>query len=402
MTLSKESVNFPMEKSSRLYNSLVGLLSHCQEWADIRHLYTLAWMLIGLIHSGSVNLTKWGDYVQSKALFAQSKQRRFSRWLHNPRINPTRLYSPLIQAALSHWQEENLFLSMDTSMLWNKYCLIKIGVVYRGRCIPVAWRVLEHGSSSVAMKDYQNLLKRVSRLMPVGVKVILLADRGFIDNQLLKYVKEHLSWPYRIRIKSDFWLWRQGKGWCQVQDFHLGLGEALLLQNVRLHKTQFFGPVHLALAHEQISGEYWYIVSDEPTTLQTFHEYGLRFEIEESFLDDKSNGFELESSQIRSSSALSRLCLVLAIATLYLTIQGTEVVAQGKRRWVDPHWFRGSSYLKIGWSWVKTALTQGWELFSSFLLTTHQDPEPAMASRRQYEHKKYQIEFTVHCFDYAH
>ena len=41
--------------------------------------------------------------------------------------------------------------------------------------------------------------------------------------------------------------------------------------------------------------------------------------IEESFLDDKSNGFELERSQIRDAKMLERLCFVLAIATLYLT-----------------------------------------------------------------------------------
>ncbi len=57
----------------------------------------------------------------------------------------------------------------------------------------------------------------------------------------------------------------------------------------------------------------------------------------ESFLDDKSNGFDKISSEIRNAPALSRLCLVLALATLYLTAQGTEVVAQGKRRLVDPH-----------------------------------------------------------------
>ncbi len=90
-------------------------------------------------------------------------------------------------------------------------------------------------------------------------------------------------WSYRIRIKSDFWIWRPGKGWCQVKDFHLGRGQALLLQNVRIHKTDPYGPVNLALACEGVSGELWYIVSNEPTTLQTFREYGWRFDIEESF-----------------------------------------------------------------------------------------------------------------------
>ncbi len=389
-----------MAKASHLYTSLLLLLNQSREWADLRHLYTLVWMVIGLIHSESINLTKWARYIQSRAQFAQSKQRRFSRWLHNPRINVQRLYSPLIQLALSSWETEELHLSLDTSMLWSRYCLIRVAVVYRGRAIPVAWRVIEHSSSSVKIAAYKDLLKRAARLMPKGVKVILLGDRGFIDTQLMKLARLELNWHYRIRIKSDFWIWRPGKGWCQVKDFHLGWGQALLLQNVRIHKTNPYGSVNLALAREPINGELWYIVSDQSTTLQTVREYGLRFDIEENFLDDKSNGFQLESSEIRNAPALSRLCLVLAIATLYLTAQGTEVVAQGKRRFVDPHWFRGSSYLKIGLAWVKTALTQGWKLFQTLLLSGKPDPEPAKASRKQDE-KKYLLEFTVRSFNYA-
>lgn len=78
--------------------------------------------------------------------------------------------------------------------------------------------------------------------------------------------------------------------------------------------------------------EHWYLLSSQPTTLQTFAQYGLRFDIEEKFSDDKSNGFELERSLIRTAIALSRLYFVLAVATLFLTLQGTAVVAVGKRR----------------------------------------------------------------------
>ncbi|MBN3944526.1 hypothetical protein [Nostoc sp. NMS9] len=49
-----------------------------------------------------------------------------------------------------------------------------------------------------------------------------------------------------------------------------------------------------------------------------------------------------ERSQIRSPIVLSRLCLVLAIATLYKTQQ---VVASGLCRQADCHGQRGSSYL---------------------------------------------------------
>ena len=89
------------------------------------------------------------------------------------------------------------------------------------------------------------------------------------------------------------------------------------------------------------------------------------------------------------------------MATLYLTVQGTAVVASGKRRWVDPHWFRGQSYLKLGWNWVKAALTKGWQLFQPASLISHVDPVPAMASRKQREQNRYRLEFTARMINYA-
>ena len=67
-------------------------------------------------------------------------------------------------------------------------------------------------------------------------------------------------------------------------------------------------------------------------------------------------GWNLQKSEIRSVCDLSRLWFILAVATLYVTAQGVEVVDSGRRRWVDTHWFRGNSYFRIGLEWVKTAL----------------------------------------------
>ncbi len=48
-----------MENTPRLYYELVDLLGQHKKWRDRRHLYTLVWMVVGLIHSGCVNLTTW-------------------------------------------------------------------------------------------------------------------------------------------------------------------------------------------------------------------------------------------------------------------------------------------------------------------------------------------------------
>ena len=167
-----------------------------------------------------------------------------------------------------------------------------------------------------------------------------------------------------------------------------------------MHKTQWHGPVHLIFGRNNVNGEFWAVASDETTQLPTFEEYGLRFDIEESFLDDQSNGWNIQKSQIRSVCALSRLWFILAVASLYVTAQGLAVVESGKRRWVDPHWFRGNSYFRIGWDWIKAALEEGWRLIRAVRFTTNRDPEPAKASRKRQEKRRYRLEFKVQTHQY--
>jgi len=368
-----------MRVKSRLYNTIIKILSQHKKWLDVRHMFTLAWMVVGLIRSEKISLTAWVPYVESRAQYAQSTQRRFQRWIYNDRIRVGGLYDPLIQSALSGWGDNTLYLALDTSRLFEEYCLIRISVIFRGRAVPVVWKVIEHKSNTVAYEVYKELLDAAAKLLPGGVQVVFLADRGFADTNLMGHVRE-LGWHFRIRIKCSFLVYQEG-AFRSVDEFPLQPGEAVFLNHVCL-TWQKYGPVHVALGYSPDGKERWYVASDEPVSIETFQEYGLRSDIEENFLDDKSNGFQLESSKIRSAEGLERLCMVIAVATLYLVSQGVEVVRKGKRRLVDPHWFRGISYLKIGWRWIKTALTKGWRLCRKLCLVGGKDPEPVMPSLR--------------------
>jgi hypothetical protein len=380
-TLSRE---IAMENTPRLYETLVQVLSQHATWLDQRHLKTLAWMMVGMIQAGGISLTAWAPYVVSRAQYAQSTVRRFRRWLDNDKIDVLALYGPFMQHAVAAWGAQALYVALDTAMLWNTYCLVRLSVIYRGRAVPLVWCVLHHGSAQVAFEVYRDLLEQAALLLPRSCKVVFLADRGFADTELMAHL-QRLGWHWRIRIKSGFWLYRPGQRRCKVERLAVARGHACFWHRVCITEKRY-GPVHLAVAQAWQGQDVWYVLSDEPTDGKTFEEYGLRFDIEENFLDDKSNGFQLESSLIRSAYALTRLCLVLAMTTLYLVTQGTEVVTQGKRRWVDPHWLRGQSYLKIGWNWVKLALSKGLHLITTMHLSSACDPEPAMASKRQYQH----------------
>jgi len=185
-----------------------------------------------------------------------------------------------------------------------------------------------------------------------------------------------------IRIKANFWIHPRHLASLQVGDIALKPGHLCFWQGVSI-TDKHVGPVHLAVARPLGSEDSWYVISDEAADLKTFEEYGLRFDIAENFLEDKSHGFQLASSLIRSAEALERLCLVLAVTTLYLVSLGTFVVKQGKRRLVDPHWFRGLSSLKIGWNWVTYALRRGYELLTTAYLSSDPESDPAIASKKQ-------------------
>ena len=100
-----------MENTPQLYNTLVQVLSQHAKWLDQRHLKSLAWMMVGLMHSGWISLTAWAPFVVGRAQYAQSTVRRFRRWLDDDKIDVLSLYGPLMQQALVGWGEQALYVA---------------------------------------------------------------------------------------------------------------------------------------------------------------------------------------------------------------------------------------------------------------------------------------------------
>lgn len=372
-----------MTNSLELYRTILTFVwQNGMRFHDLRLLSTFCWAIVGLLLSQQIHLSHWVLHRQGTSR-ASSKQRQLMRWLNNAKIDVRGLYQPLIQAALRDWQGERLFLALDSSVLWDRFVIVRVSLVYRGRALPLDWIILEHGSAMVGFETYKTILEQAAKRLPGAVGVVLLADRGFVDHRLFRLARD-LGWHFRIRLKSSIYVGHATHKGATVGELMPEKGHALFLHKIWITE-KWFGPVHLALGHVQTRNGYeeWAILSDEPTSLKTFDEFGLRFDIEENFLDDKSAGFQLESSEIRDADALSHLALILATATLYLTSIGTAVVQLGQRYCVDPHWHRGLSYLQIGWRWVFHALAHGKSLFPFLCLDPQPDPDPVFASKRQ-------------------
>jgi Transposase DDE domain len=351
-------------------------------YRDIRRVVTLAWAVVGLCLTRTVRLTAWAEVVDGHAQYAASRVRRFARWLHHAAIDPMIWYPPVLKATLRDWTPNNrVYVALDTTVL-APFVLIRASLVYRGRAIPLAWKALRHASATVSFEAYQPVLDHVRPLLPSGSQVTLLADRGFLHEQLIRYAQQH-RWHFRIRMPGNTLVQVRHHAPCAVEHLRPVGGQAHFYHNVAMFGTAL-SPLHLVVAQPaDAPTDPWYIASDQPTSRQTLDEYGLRFDIEENFLDDKSGGFQVQTSELQTPEALERLFLILAIATLHFTSTGVEVVRADVRRWVDTHWERGLSYLKIGWRWLKQQYRRGWRAFATFRLDPAPDPMPAIASRRQ-------------------
>ncbi len=368
-----------MSDSTPLYNQLFRLLSQHSKYRDLRHLKALVWMIIGLIHSGKISLSEWECYIPSRATKAQSFERRWQRFVSNQRIRVRSLYVPLVLGAIKNWHSQRLYLALDTTMLWNRFCIIHISIVCGGRAVPFLWKVLEHKSSTVAFAEYKLMLRLATKLLSSYSNIMLLADRGFANHELVNWLQDS-KWHYCLRLPCDVILHGVRKHPIELKYLFPQKAEAILCHDVGLWLDGKYR-CNVVLANVRGVKEPWAVITDENPSLQTLWQYGLRFRVEELFLDSKSGVFQLEDSKIRHAKALERLYLIVALALLFATCHGMTLQLKGLRTQVDPHWKRGLSYLKIGLRWLKGVLSKGRDLFFPTTLLSD-DIQPCFASRK--------------------
>jgi hypothetical protein len=238
-----------MTDAKALHRDLMkALLSHLPRtvYGDIRRVVTLAWAVVGLCLTRTVRLTAWAEVVEGRATYAASRGRRFARWLHHAAIDPTKWYPPILKAALRDWTPQaRWYVALDTTVL-GPFVLIRASLVYRGRAIPLAWKALRHASAMVSFEAYQPLVAQVRTLLPAGSTSTVLADRGFLHEQLIRYTQQH-HWHYRIRMLGSTLVQQPHHSVRAVEQLRPAPGHAHFYHNVTIFGTAV-GPVHLVVA----------------------------------------------------------------------------------------------------------------------------------------------------------
>lgn len=373
-----------------LYRQLLEQLSQWIKPQDKRHLQGFAEIVAAILQSESGCLSHWLPYLSHRDCQARSHLERLNYFVHNPKIKAEIFYAPLIKHFLSVWEGQSLELTLDTSMLWDQYCLIEVCLIWGGRSIPLAQKVLEHGSATVGFEQYRPLLETVVTVLPDNCAVTLLADRGFEHGALIRWLRHH-GWSWCIRAKCDLQVTLATGKQEAVAQLLPEPGQANLFHQVRILSDI---SCHLATANLPTADEPWAVLTDSPPTLQTFACYGRRFGgIEPHFKDYKSAAFELIRSHLRDAQALTCVLMLLATAQLFALHLGFLLTQLGQRYQIDWHGERGLSFLQLGLRQLHRLCYQGLPI-PPFRPLPRSNPPPASASRRKREALACQIEFS--------
>ena len=373
-----------MDSHARLHGELTSFLrQHCLV-CDERHLVLLGWMVTGLLLSQTVCFDQWKRSIPLNRCLPASWQRRCRRWLSNRRIDAEALYSPLVLWALQQWQKpgQALHLALDTTVLWNRFCVVVLSVVCHGRAIPLLWQTLEHPSASVSAEVVITLLERAERLLTRFSAITVLADRAFPSAELLGWFEGRSRWRYVMRLRADTWIHGTAAPMgCEVRRLRLPRGHCRGFRDVRLWDGSHRTNLVLARPIGITASEPWYLVSNLEPSLDLVWAYGQRFCCEQLFRDQKSGIFQLERSGLREVERIDRLLLVVAIAVLISHLQGYAVSLAGERRRVDPHWKRGLSFARIGLHWLQQSVMTTGRSLLAWMPIPLQALEPCIPSR---------------------
>lgn len=369
------------------------LQDQLRQWVcpvDQRHLQVFSEILAAILQSGSGVLGKWIPYLAHRNCQARAHLERFSYFLHNQQITAERFYQPMLRHVLNAFAAEAVLLTLDTSMLWDQFCLIEVCLVWGGRSFTLAQTVLEHGSATVGFEQYQPVLECAKRLLPQHGQVTLLADRGFEHSQLIHGLNQQ-GGSWAIRVKSNLQVHLANGATQSVEQLIPPQQQAYLFENVQVLDGI---TCHLATAQMPPSKEPWAVLSNQPPSIQTFALYGKRFGgIEPHFKDYKSAAFDVLQSGLRTPQTLTCLFMLLDCAILIALLLGMMLVQSGERSRLDWHRERGLSFLQLGLRELARLCYQRLPL-PKLVALPKSNPPPACASQRKRERLDCRIEFS--------
>jgi hypothetical protein len=277
----------------------------------------LSLLVATMMEVRSANLMDLAASLPREAERLDSRYQWIKRLLANAQVDSDAVMAPYGREVLARLiaSGQRIVLLIDQTQGNARHQVVMVAVRLGGRALPLAWRVKDT-TGAIGFAEQRQALEAVARLLPEGVKPVLMGDRFYGGYDLIAWCAER-AWDWRLRLKQDLLVFEDGGETTLMECFargeHLLTGIELTGRRVR---------TNVAMVHEAGHPEPWFIAMSQTPSVHKAFDYGLRWGIEAMFSDFKGRGFGLEDSQIRIPERLDRLILVMALALFWAVSTG--------------------------------------------------------------------------------
>jgi hypothetical protein len=277
----------------------------------------LSLLVATMLEVRSANLMDLAACLPRPAERLDTRYQWIKRLLANAHVVSDAVMAPYGREVLARLCErgQRIVLLIDQTQANERHQVVMVAARLGGRALPLAWRVKET-QGAIGFAEQREVLEAVARLLPEGVKPVVMGDRFYGSPDLIAWCAGH-DWDWRLRLKQDLLVFEQGGETTLAECF--GRGEHLL---AGIELTGKRVRTRVAMVHEAGHPEPWIIALSQAPSVPKAFDYGLRWGIEAMFSDFKSRGFGLEDSQIRIPGRLDRLILVMALALFWAVSTG--------------------------------------------------------------------------------
>ena len=265
----------------------------------------------------------------------ESRRKKLQRFLSLLNFTIVNIWIPIIKEWLSQTFKDGevVRIAIDRTN-WGLINILMVVVIWKKRAIPVYFELLDKKGSS-------NLTEQTaifSKVIPIfkDYKICVLGDREFCSVKLASWLLERKI-SFCLRLKKSNLVERESGIWTELSEIGLREGISIFLEGVKVTQTKNIKSFNLACKWKRkASGfsqkEGWFILTDLTLKL-AIERYQQRFDIEEMFRDFKRGGYNLESTKV-SGERLISLLLLISLAYLLATIEGTSIKQKGIQKYV--------------------------------------------------------------------
>ena len=274
--------------------------------------------------------------AQARGLLTKHAVKQVDRLLSNQGIDVWKLFI--------HWVPQvvgvrpNIVVAMDwTDFDADGQATLVLSLVTRhGRATPLLWLTVLKDELKDQRNDFEDAcLARLAELLPKGVRVTILADRGFGDHKLFDFLTK-LGFEYVIRFRQNIHV-TDATGEIRTAGEWVGKGgRARKLVAARITASAQFQVGAIVCVHAKDMKDTWCLATSlaDATSRTIIDLYAKRWTIEPSFRDTKDLrfGLGLGTVRIENPERRDRLLLVNAFAIVLLTLLGAAGEAIGMDR----------------------------------------------------------------------